>query len=128
MTVLFKVAPTPIDGDVVRVAAPLYGELLLAPGDRIFLWWSEAQGGRGLAGHGVCVSAASIGKKLLQADIEPITLADTGFGRAQLRPHREGRGGAPETTLAAKLYRHALNKVVAISAAEEAFLDALFTT
>jgi hypothetical protein len=124
MAVLFKVPPTPIDGDIVSVTAPRFGVVTLSPGDRVFLWWSEAQGGRGLAGHGLCVSADQEPGPL-RAEVEPITLACCGFGRAQLRPFRDTPGASPEATLATKLYAHAHIKAVAISAAEEAFLDAV---
>lgn len=111
-------SPRPISGTLDFRIVPLEG------GDRVFLWWSEAQGEHGLAGRGVCVSIdPALGP--LHADVEPITLAYCDFGRAQLRPFRDAPGASPKVTLATKLYAHAHNKVVSISAREEGFLDAV---
>ena len=127
MTVLFKSPPVAQDGDRVVVSAKPFGEVTLARGDRIFLWWSEAQGGAGLSGHGLCVSASD-GPGLLCAEVEVITLRSrgVGFGRDALRPLRDATDRAPQTSLARKLYRHSLNKAVALTRDEEAFPDRLF--
>lgn len=126
MTVLFKVPPQANDHGLVTVEAKPYGPVDLVRGDRVFLWWSEAQHGQGLSGHGVC-SAVTVQGGLLRAEVLLTTLerAGVGFGRDQLRAFRDVPGRSPEATLAKVLYRHSLNKVVSLSAAEEAFLDGL---
>lgn len=127
MAVMFKVPP-PIDpGKIVTLEAKPYGTIDLQQGDRVFLWWSEAQGGHGLAGCGECRSVLDLGDTL-RAEVSVMRLAPNGvgFGRDQLRPHRDQGGTSPEATLSKSLYRHALNKVIQLSAAEEAFLDRLF--
>ena len=127
MTVLFKVPP-PIDGgETVTIEAKPYGAVDLRQGDRVFLWWSEAQQGNGLAGYGECRSVVDLGDRL-RAEVSVTRLAPdgVGFGRDQLRPHRDQGGASPEATLSKSLYRHAPNKVVQLSAAEEAFLDGMF--
>lgn len=124
MAALFKVPPQGIGGDIVVLSATPYGDVALARGDRVFLWWSESHGGTGLAGHGLCLSSSrQIG--LICAEVEPIVTSYRGFGRAQLRAFRNRPPASPVATLAAKLYRHAHNKVVAITRAEEQFLDRL---
>lgn len=121
MTVLFKVPPVAIDGDIVALEAKSYGAVVIAPGDRVFRWWSETQGGRGLAGYGICMSAQPVGA-FWRAEIEAVTNRTIGFGKAALAPFRDAPVPRPEATLSAKLYRHSLNKVVQITPAEEAFL------
>lgn len=123
MTVLFKLPPQASNGDAVIVCAKPYRDVSLALGDRVLLWWSEAQGGAGLVGYGTCISTAST-LDLVKAVVEPVRLREAGFGfgREQLRPFRDVPGDAPEATLAKTLYKHSLNKVVQISPPEEAFL------
>lgn len=127
MTVLFKLPPQASNGDTLAVSAKPYGNVSLAPGDRVFLWWSEAQGGAGLVGYGTCLSTASTSDSV-EAVVEPVRVreAGVGFGRERLRPFRDVAGDAPEATLAKTLYKHSLNKVVQISPSEEAFLEELF--
>jgi hypothetical protein len=127
MTVLFKSPPVAQDGDGLVVSAKPFGEVTLPRGDRVFLWWSEAQGGAGLSGHGLCSSARE-GPGLLRAEIKVVALRSegVGFGRDELRPFRDATDDGPQTSLARKLYRHSLNKAVALTRDEEAFLDRLF--
>jgi len=124
MTVLFKSPPFAQDVDRVVVSAKPFGEVTLARGDRVFLWWSEAQGGAGLSGHGLCASASE-GPDLLRAEVEVIALRSegVGFGRDALRPLRDATDDGPQTSLARKLYRHSHNKAVALTPDEEAFHD-----
>lgn len=124
MTVLFKVPPQEVDGDTVTLEARRYGPVQLNRGDRVFLWWSEAQGGAGLAGYGLCVQA-SAQPNGWRAVVEVVIDHYRGFAKANLAPYRDTDDGSPQALLAAKLYRHALNKVVAITPGEEAFLGAL---
>lgn len=124
MTVLFKVPPQEVSGDVVTLEARSYGLVQLRRGDRVFLWWSEAQGGAGLAGYGLCVEASAQAGGW-RAMVEVVTDRYRGFAKANLAPYRDVEDGSPQASLAAKLYRHALNKVVAITPGEEAFLEDL---
>jgi hypothetical protein len=41
MSVLFKVAPQPEGEGILTVSAKPYGSISCAPGERVFLWWSE---------------------------------------------------------------------------------------
>ncbi len=127
MTVLFKLPPQASNGDTLIVSAKPYRNVSLAPGDRVFLWWSEAQGGAGLVGYGTCLSTTSTWDSV-EAVVEPVRVRDAGFGfgRERLRPFRDVAEDTPEATLAKTLYKHSLNKVVQISPSEEAFLGELF--
>lgn len=124
MTVLFKVPPVEPDGDLLTLEAKPYGLATLTRGDRVFLWWSETQGGAGLVGHGLCHEASFDGI-VWRAAVEVIDDRFRGFGKADLANWRNAGSDVPLATLAAKLYKHSLNKVVAISASETAFLDAV---
>lgn len=124
MTVLFKVPPVEPDGDLLSLEAKPYGMVTLARGDRVFLWWSETQGGAGLVGHGLCHEARFDGI-VWRAAVEVIDDRFRGFGKADLANWREARSTVPLATLAAKLYKHSHNKVVAVSASETAFLDSV---
>ena len=127
MTVLFKAPPQTDLNGILAVEAKPFGAVDLQSGDRVFLWWSEAQQGNGLSGYGECRSVTDLGDRL-RAEVSVARLASdgVGFGRNQLRPHRDDLRASPEATLAKSLYRHALNKVVQLSTAEESFLDRLF--
>lgn len=123
MAVLFKVPPQEVDGDTVALEARRYGPVRITRGDRVFLWWSEAQGGAGLVGYGLCVEASAHADRW-HAVVEVVTDRYRGFTKANLAPYRNADDGSPQASLAVKLYRHALNKVVAITPDEEAFLEA----
>lgn len=122
MTVLFKLPPVERDRNLLMLEAKPYGSVAIARGDRVFLWWSEAQRGAGLVGHGLCNEADFEGSYWRVA-VEVIDDGFRGFGTADLAKWRNSFADLPEATLAAKLYRHSLNKVVAISDTEAAFLD-----
>ena len=104
----------------VKMSSEPYQHVTSQRGYRVFIWWSEGAGGHGLAGFGLCATVTHRSDEVV-VDVETITVRRTGFGRADLRPFRD----SPSMQPLAKLYRHALNKVVAISAEEEALLDRL---
>lgn len=63
MTTLFKPPPLSVDGDALKVSAKPNGAVALSPGDRVFLWWSEAQGGAELVQPWSQVEATGGGKR-----------------------------------------------------------------
>lgn len=127
MACLFKVAPVPVTEGSVVVAAKPHRGALPAPGERIFLWWTEDAGGRGLSGFGECVAVATL-PSLVQATVTVGRLdpAGVGFGKAQLAPLRDVDSDAPDATLSKKLFYQAHNKAIALTSEEEAFLDTYF--
>ncbi len=122
MTVLFKVPPVEPNGDLLTLEAKPYGVVTLTRGDRVFLWWSETQGGAGLVGHGLCHEARFDGI-VWRAAVEVIDDRFRGFGKANLANWRNAGCAIPPGTLSAKLYRNSHNKVVAITELEAAFLN-----
>ena len=126
MTVLFKVPP-PDAGmeDTLVLSAKPYENASMAPGDRAFVWWSETQGGTGLAARGVVTEAFRKGP-LWQAKIKVSSEAGRRFGKEDLRPLRDSKSHEPQATLARKLYRHSLDKVTNLDPVEERFLDSFF--
>lgn len=127
MTFLFKAPPAPVEGGTVSVSAKAYRGAQPTSGDRVFLWWTEDRGGRGLSGVGRCLSVHHT-QGLVQATVELIALHESGvgFGKAQVAPFRDVESDRPEATLSKKLFRQAHNKVVALTPDEEAFLDSYF--
>jgi hypothetical protein len=112
----------------------MYGGRHIAPGDTVFVFASENEGGRGLVARGVVTSAEAIAKKAGVARQTPrvsvtvgrTALAKRPLGRSELRHRDDWTDGQPATELNFKLYRQATNKVAGISAAAAAFLDGFF--
>lgn len=111
----------------------MYGGKTVAPGDPIFIFASENDGGRGLIAKGV-VTAKTASPRAAAARQTPrvsIIVKRTGsarrsFGRPELREHRDWADGSPESELNFKFYRQATNKIVGLSAAATAFLESYF--
>jgi len=108
----------------------MYGGKHIAPGDTIFVFASENEGGPGLIASGVVTSAEAVPRKSGVARQTPrvsITVRRTAratrsLGRTELRPFSEWKDGRPETELNFKFYRQATNKIAGISEEAAAFL------
>jgi hypothetical protein len=98
----------------------------VAPGDAIFVFASDHQGGRGLVARGVVTSAARGPGIRVRISVRVTHLARRALGRAELKPFRERTDGRPETEIARKFYRQATNKIGGISDRAAAFLNAHF--
>jgi hypothetical protein len=113
-----------------RARKTMYGGRRIAPGDVIFLFASENEGGAGLIGRGVVVTSKATPRKVgvarqtprVSITVRRVRLAKRAMGRRELKPFTAWDDGRPETELNFKLYRQATNKIVAISPAAEAFL------
>jgi hypothetical protein len=112
----------------------MYGGKRVAVGDRIFLFASENEGGRGLVAAGVVTAVAATPR---QADIDRQTprvsiavrrtaLARRPLGRRELKPFADWQDGRPETELNFKFYRQATDKLVGLTPATAAFLETFF--
>src|SRR5512143_2274858 len=112
----------------------MYGGKHIAPGDAVFVFASESEGGRGLVARGAVVSAKRVARKpgLLRQTprvsvvVERDASAKRRLGRGELEPFDDWKDGRPETELNFKFYRQATNKVVGISDEAAAFLRTFF--
>jgi hypothetical protein len=112
----------------------MYGGKHVAPGDTIFVFASENEGGPGLVAAGVVTSAAAVAKTSggarqtprVSITVRRTALAKRPLGRRDLRPFTDWDDGRPETELNFKFYRQATNKIVGISDDAAAFLRGFF--
>ncbi|MBZ9740533.1 MULTISPECIES: hypothetical protein [unclassified Mesorhizobium] len=112
----------------------MYGGKHIAEGDIVFLFASENEGGQGLVARGVVTSAGTVPKRLelerqtprVSVSIRRTALASGRLGRDELKRFKDWKDGRPETELNFKFYRQATNKIVGVSDAPAAFLDAFF--
>ena len=112
----------------------MYGGKHIAPGDTIFLFASETEGGLGLIARGVVTAASATPKKRGIARQTPrvsIAVKRTAFakrplGRGNLKPFNDWKDGQPATELNFKFYRQATNKIAGISDDAAAFLGGFF--
>ena len=112
----------------------MYGGKHIAPGDTLFLFASETEGGRGLVARAVVTATEATAKAHGVARQTPrvsiavrcVARAKRPLGRSELKRFTDWRDGRPETELTFKFYRQATNKIVAVSDGTAAFLDGLF--
>jgi hypothetical protein len=112
----------------------MYAGKTIAPGDTVFIFDSEHEGGRGLIARGVVTSASPSPRKPgleRQTPRVSLTVRRTGvakmtLGRTELRAFSNWQDGRPETELNFKFYRQATNKLGGISPKAAAFLDKFF--
>jgi hypothetical protein len=112
----------------------MYGGKHVAPGDTVFVFASENEGGQGLVARGIVTSAEPVARRrgvarqtprvsITVGRIEPATRP---LGRTGLKHATDWNDGRPETELNFKLYRQATNKIVGISPEAEVFLRGFF--
>ena len=112
----------------------MYGGKRIAPGDTIFVFASENEGGQGLIARGVVASAAAIAKKRgiarqtprVSITVRRSALAKRPLGRSELKRFIDWNDGQPATELNFKFYRQATNKIAGISDAAAAWLGGFF--
>ena len=117
-----------------RRAKTMYGGKQVAPGDTIFVFASENEGGAGLIARGVVTSARAISRKpgltrqtpRVSITVSRTAIAKRRLGRRELKPFSDWKDGQPETELNFKFYRQATNKIIGISENVAAFLRAFF--
>jgi hypothetical protein len=113
-----------------RAQKTMYGGKRVAPGDPIFVFASENEGGPGLIARGLVTSASAAARKRgiarqtprVSVTIRRRALAKRRLGRRELKPFADWHDARPETELNFKLYRQATNKIVGISDEAAAFL------
>jgi len=112
----------------------MYGGRKIAVGDRVFIFASENEGGRGLIGRGVVTACQPIPMKpgvarqtpRVSVEVLREALAKEPLGRMELKPFALWDDGQPQTELNFKLYRQATNKIVGISDQTSRYLDSRF--
>lgn len=112
----------------------MYRGKRIAPGDKVFIFASENEGGRGLIASGVVTATEAIAGKpgvprqtpRVSVAVDRTATAKRRLGRSELRPFSDWNDGRAETELNFKFYRQATNKVAGISDQAAAFLDGFF--
>lgn len=112
----------------------MYGGRHIVAGDVIFVFASETQGGRGLIARGFVTSAQAVARTpgldrqtpRVSIVVRRSALAKRPLGRSELKPFADWTDGRAETELNFKFYRQSTNKIVGVSDAAAAFLDAFF--
>ena len=112
----------------------MYGGKQIGPGDELFLFASENQGGKGLVAFGIVATAETIERSSRNAREAPrvsitvnsLVRAQRVLGRSELKPFTNWADELPQTELNFKFYRQATNKVVAISDRTTSFLKKFF--
>jgi len=93
----------------------MYGGEAIARGDELFLWFSERQGGDGLAfqGHVTDVAPGADGKPGVACIVTNATVRP--LGKGDLEAWRDVDDGSAMAGLAYKLYYQAHNKIAALT-------------
>ncbi len=112
----------------------MYGGKQIAQGDRIYVFASENEGGRGLIARGVVTATKAIARKpgiarqtpRVSITVKRTALAKRALGRNELKAFGDWTDGRPATELNFKFYRQATNKVVGLSNQAAAFLEGFF--
>jgi hypothetical protein len=126
MSFIAKTAPVELD-DKHRclVSAPPMWEAAPAVGDVVYLWFSETQGGSGLAHRGAIIAIGD-GVPLPIAVQVDATCKPKALTKLDLQSYATAAAGTGEAGLWAKLYDHAHNKVAELDAIEARILEAHF--
>lgn len=112
----------------------MYGGKSIAPGDTVYVFASENEGGTGLIARGTVAAADAMAKTVgiarqtprVNVTVHRTALASRPLGRTELRPFTDWDDGRPETELNYKFYRQATNKIGGISEGAAAFLEGFF--
>jgi hypothetical protein len=112
----------------------MYGGKHIADGDKLFVFASENEGGKGLIAVGIVAKATAVAKKQdgsrqtprVSVSVAHLLRARKQLGRSDLKPFTQWNDGQPATELNFKFYRQATNKIVAISDKTAAFLEKFF--
>jgi hypothetical protein len=122
-----KAAPQPENADWLTFdEKTMWHGKDIRPGDDVFIFAAEHNGGRGLYARGVVIEAARGMGSRVGLTVKRTGLATRPLGRGELRPFRDRPDGGPETEIDHKLYRQATNKIAGVSDAAVAFLRGFF--
>ena len=96
------------------------------PGDQVFMFAAEHNGGQGLYGRGIVTEAVRGAGSRVSLTVKRNGAATRALGRADLRPFRDHPDAGPEAEIDHKLYRQATNKIAGLSDAAAGFLQGFF--
>jgi hypothetical protein len=121
-------APPPSEGaDCLRFdEKSMWRGKTIGPGDEVFIFAAEHNGGRGLVYRGVVTEAVRGAGSRVSLKVKRTGTATRPLGRGELRPFRDRPEAGPETEIDRKLYRQATNKIAGISDAAASFLNGFF--
>ncbi len=126
-TFVVKAAPRPEGADRLEFdEKTMWRGKHICPGDEVFIFAAEHNGGRGLYARGVVTDAIRRVGSRVSLTVRRTGTATRPLGRAELRPFRDLPDASPETEIDHKLYRQATNKIAGISEAAAAFLRGFF--
>ena len=125
MTCLIKCPPLELSDDgTLNVTVRRFRRPDVQVGDAAYVWFSETQGGSGLAFRGL-VEAVTPGP-WYDVTVGAVVPAIRELGKADLERSLACEAGAAIQELAGKLYRHSHNKIVMVDEAERILLDSFF--
>lgn len=112
----------------------MYGGRRIAPGDEVFVFASENEGGAGLIARGVAMWVEAVPRlpgverqtPRVSIAVKVTARAKRRLGRSELKPFSNWSDGRPETELNFKYYRQATNKIVGLTAGAAEFLRRFF--
>lgn len=122
-----KIRPRPgTENDTVPIDSSrvMYGGETVSIGDEIFLWFSETQGGPGLAWQGTVEKVETANHLTVLLRCRPIAP----LGKADLQPFRDSTEDSAMRSLSEKLYKNSHNKLAALSGDETEFLRSRFAS
>ena len=107
----------------------LYGGGQIATGDEVFIWFSETQGGGGLAWRATVTRRIAASNRKVSVVVGLTEAAPLGaLGIKELEPLRVSREADGLSGVSRKLYRHAHNKCAALTEVEAAELRRRFSS
>lgn len=124
-SVVIKTDPCAVvPGEEVVVVERALAGVVVERGDLAFVWFSGRNGGLAFCGRVISADQQGAGVEVTLRARRPVTTP--AISTVQLAPFRDALADRPEATLSHKLYRHAHNKIAALSDAEVEFLAAHF--
>ena len=122
MSFVIKTTPFTVSPPVMLEETTMYGGEDVQRASEVFVWFSEAHGGHGLAWRGYVQSVERMGGNRMRVGIRPAQPSTVALGVSEMSPFRDVRDGSPQAELSRKLYYQSHNKIAAIGNAERAFL------
>ncbi len=121
-----ELAPDAAAGPMRFREKTMYRGKDIRPGDEVFVFASENQGGAGLCAKGLVTSVEHGPGIRITIEVRPLAAVRQGLGRRELKPFCDLTDGRPQAEIARKLYRQATNKIAGVSDEAAGFLESHF--